>query len=327
MALLSGKTTDGRPAWNKYVLQNKNWKSLTLQIENKIKDVEFLVKKGNNYVSTLMLLSEGDKFSLESNKTFRYNSVELAHVKYNNEKGFLPINKIRKPSGFDSVKDETIALENLDAAIKKIGYPIDIQLEGDRKVYKDITGAKTIAGVPKADFACVNTSGAQIFISHKKAGGAKAFQQYSGVTEAAGREINLHPEVVNFMRVVSQNIKNDKLVQPMYTIVKDKKLINRSIFGPDFGKRFGKENCQIIGQGQAVLNPTEKDGLFRLTFDDHIALNGDVDMFMKGDYTAVLAATYRAGRGFNVDGKRFIGARVGIYPIDFIKNRSGVIQV
>ena len=168
MALLSGKTTDGRPAWNKYVLQNKNWKSLTLQIENKIKDVEFLVKKGNNYVSTLMLLSEGDKFSLESNKTFRHNSVELAHVKYNNEKGFLPINKIRKPSGFDSVKDETIALENLDETIKKIGYPIDIQLEGDRKVYKGITGAKTIAGVPKADFACVNTSGAQIFISHKK---------------------------------------------------------------------------------------------------------------------------------------------------------------
>ena len=116
-------------------------------------------------------------------------------------------------------------------------------------------------------------------------------------------------------------------MQPMYTIVKDKKLINRSIFVPKFGKRFGKENCQIIGQGQAVLNPTEKDGLFRLTFDDHIVLNGDVDMFMKGDYTAVLAATYRAGRGFNVDGKRFIGARVGIYPIDFIKNRSGVIQV
>jgi hypothetical protein len=327
MALLSGKTTDGRPAWNKYVLQNKNWKSLTLQIENKIKDVNFLVRKGTNYDPTLMFLSEGDTFSLESNRTFRYNSVELAHVKYNNQKGFLPINKIRKPSGFDSVKDETIALENLDEAIKKIGYPIDIQLEGDRKIYKGITGAKTIAGVPKADFACVNTSGAQIFISHKKSGGAKAFQQYSGVTEAAGREINLHPEVVNFMRLVSQNIKNDKLMHPMYTILEDKKLINRSIFGPDFGKRFGKENCQIIGQGQAVLNPTEKDGLFRLTFDDHIALNGDVDMFMKGDYIAVLAATYRAGRGFNVDGKRFIGARVGIYPIDFIKNRSGVLQV
>jgi hypothetical protein len=175
MALLSSRTTDGRPAWNKYVLQNKNWKSLTLQIENKIKDVNFLVRKGTNYEPTLMFLSEGDTFSLESNRTFRYNSVELAHVKYNNEKGFLPINKIRKPSGFDSVKDETIALENLDAAIKEIGYPIDIQLEGNRKVYRGITGAETIAGVPKADFACVNASGAQIFISHKKAGGAKAF--------------------------------------------------------------------------------------------------------------------------------------------------------
>jgi len=331
MALLSGKTTDGRSAWEKYIRQNKNWKNLTLEIEKKMKDVNLLVKKGSRYEGTTTYLKEGDKFTLASNQTVKAAGLELASVKYKGKNGFVPINKIRKPSGFDSVKDETIALENLDKIIKEISYPIDIQIKGerrlDRKVYKGIIGAKTIAGTPKADFACHNATGNQIFISHKKPGGAKAFQQYSGVTEKSGPAINNHPEVIKFMRIVSNYIEDNKLTNPVYMVVKDKKLINLAIFGPDYGKSFGTENCQLIGQGQAKLIPSDKDGLFYLTFDDHIALNGEVDLFMSGDYTAVLAATYRAGRGFVVDGRRYDGARLGIYPIDFVKNRSGAIEV
>lgn len=331
MALLSGKTTDGRSAWDKYVRQNKKWKEMTLEIEKKMKDVNFLVKKGKSYEGSELFLKEGDKFHLNSNELVNVNGLVLASVKYDRRDGFLPINKIRKPTGFDSVKDETIALENLDKIIKDIGYPIDIQIKGENKiertVYKGITGARTIAGTPKADFACYSSTGNKIFISHKKAGGAKAFQQYSGVTEKSGAPINKHPEVVAFMRTVSTYIQDDKLINPVYKIVKDEKLINLAIFGPDYGKSFGTENCQLIGQGQAQLIPTNKDALFYLTFDDHIALNGEVDLFMSGDYTAVLAATYRAGRGYIVDGKRYDGARIGIYPIDFVKGRKGAVEV
>ena len=331
MALLSGKTTDGRPAWDKYVRQNQNWRNLTLEIEKGLKDVNFLVKRGSKYQGTETYLKGGDKFSLTSNQTVKAQGLELAGVRYQGKIGFIPVNKIRKPSGFDSVKDETIALENLDSLIREIGYPIDIQIKGDRrldrKVYKGITGARTVPGTPKADFACFNSAGNQIFISHKKSGGAKAFQQYSGVTEKAGPAINQHPEVIAFMRIVSTYIENNRLTQPVYTVVKDRRLINLSIFGPDYGKSFGTENCQLIGQGQAKLMPTNKDGLFHLTFDDHIALNGEVDLFTSGDYTAILAATYRAGRGFIVDGRRYDGARLGIYPMDFMKGRSGATEV
>ena len=331
MALLSGKTTSGTSAWDKYVRTNPSWKTLTLEIEKNIKGVNLLEKKGATYVGTSQYLNEGDTFNLNASTTLKFNGLELASVKYKNKNGFIPINKIRKPSGFDSVKDETIALENLDALIKKIGYPIDIQIQAgskkDRRVYKGITGARTIDGTPKADFACYNSTGNQIFISHKKSGGAKAFQQYSGVTEKAGTAINTHPEVIKFMRSVSSYIENDKLTNPVYTVVKDKRLINLSIFGPHYGRSFGIENCQLIGQGEAKLIPGNKDGLFYLTFDDHTVLNGDVSTFMSGDYTAVLAATYRAGRGYVVDGHRFDGARLGIYPIDFVKNRRGAVEV
>ena len=51
---------------------------------------------------------------------------------------------------------------------------------------------------------------------------------------------------------------------------------------------------------------------------------------VKGTREAILALRSLRDMLSGVDkggGKRFIGARVGIYPIDFIKNRSGVIQV
>lgn len=327
MAVLSRRTTDQQLSWNKYVRDNKKWKELTLEIEKKMTGVGFFIKEKGKYVSTNTVLSEGDQLKLVSNRSVVDGSKVYANVTYGKRTGFVPINKIRKPSGFDSVKDEKIAMENLDNLIKSIGYPIDIQIDGDSTVYKKITGVQEIKGTPKADFACSAGLQNKIFISHKKAGGAKAFQQYGGLTEAAGDEINAHPEVQAFLSKVADNVEDGRLTQPVYSFVKDKKLVNLSIYGPNYGRVFGEDNCQLIGQGQAQLQPTDKDGLFILTFDDHIALNGNVDLFMQGDYTAVFAATYRAGRGFNLNGQRIEGARVGIYPKLFIINRTGALEV
>ena len=328
MALLSGRTTSGESAWEKYIGRNVKWDSMTLEIEKKITNVNLTQNVSGKLKSTDIFLNEGDSFILTSQKELTLAGKKYAQVKYNNTKGLIPTNKIRKPTGFDSVKDETIALENLDSMIKDIGYPIDIQLVGERKIYKNITGAKTIAGTPKADFACHDKFNRnQIFISHKKEGGAKAFQQYSGVTEKAGPKINQHPEVVDFMRIVSTYIEDGKLTVPVYRVVQDAKLINLAIFGPDYGGLFGTENCNLIGQGQAVIKPTDKDGLFTMSFDDHMALNGETKLFQSGDFKAILGATYRAGRGFVVDGRRFEGARLGIYPIDFISGRRGAVEI
>ncbi len=57
-----------------------------------------------------------------------------------------------------------------------------------------------------------------------------------------------------------------------------------------------------------------------------MSISGDLSHFNEG-YTPVFGATFRAGRGFELDGKRYDGARVGIYPIKLIQTRGGVVEV
>lgn len=200
-------------------------------------------------------------------------------------------------------------------------------------MYKNIVCARNVSEKvkgreAKSDFNLVDSNGNdQIFISHKKAGGAKAFQQYGGVSKKAGEKIYNHPEVQNFLKVLTEYIENDKLIQPVYRKVKDINLIGLSVFGSEYdSNKFSIENVQVIGQGSPVLKSI-KENLFELSFDDHLVYNTDVQVFTKGSYTAILGATFRAGRAFEVNGQKYKGARVGIYPIDMIKNRSNAIEV
>ena len=99
-----------------------------------------------------------------------------------------------------------------------------------------------------------------------------------------------------------------------------------SIFGPDYGNKYGLQHCNCIGQGLPVLKPTKKENEYELTFSSHMSLSGDLSHFKEG-YTPVFGATFRAGRGFELDGKRYNGARVGIYPSKLVATRGGVVEL
>jgi hypothetical protein len=334
MATLSGKTTAGGSAWDKYVSKNPKWKELTLSVENKMEAVMFDTK-GQKILYTL---KQKETFKLLSKDVVTIGKNIYAQVSYKNKKGLIAISKIRKPTTTDVLKEEAVALESLDKIIKDIVAqvgPFDLRIKNDPKktVYKDIIGTrntseKFLGREAKSDFNITNIKGDAIYISHKKAGGAKAFQQYGGVSKQAGVRIMNHLEVQNFLRMCSQEIERDRLKQPTYSYVKDDDLINYSVFGSEYGKKFGIDNVTIIGQGAAIIKPVAgKEGLFELDFSDHLVHNGDAAEFKKGEYTAILGATFRAGRGFDVDGKRFNGARVGIYPKDMIIKRSGAKEI
>lgn len=335
MATLSGKTTSGAPAWDKYVKNNPQWNELELAIENKM-DSPMLDTQGKKIVAQL---KAGDKFTLRAKTTKTMSGKVYAQVRYNSKSGLIPINKIRKPTTTDVLAEEAIALDNLHAKIcsivKKVG-PFELVIKGDpkRKVYKNINGTRNVTEKflgreAKSDFNVTSTSGDAIYISHKKAGGANAFQQYGGISKQAGEKIQTHPEVESFLRAVAQNITQDKLNTAMYSYVKDDLLINLSVFGSEYGARsFGIDNVTIIGQGEAILKALPKyDNRFELDFSDHLVHNGDAAEFKRGDYTAVLGATFRAGRGFEVDGFKYKGARIGIYPKKLIVNRTGAEEV
>ena len=334
MANLAGRTTSGESAWDKYVTKNKNWKNLVLEAEN---ECDFYKKVGSDMKSQAKL-SKGDSFKLETHIVSLFKNKRYASVKIGNKKGFIELKDIRKPTNFKPTGYEAEVVSAINKVIRENkGMPIDIKLKGGTKIYKGISGAiqvdtdlKRAAGVkadPKTDIILYVKktellSQNNIFVSHKKEGGPEAFQQYGGLTEAAGSQIYNHPEVKKFLRQVTKYIDGDKLTKPLYKEIKSTDLKNMSIFGPDYGTKFGIEHVTLIGQGLPKLTLTKKENVYELEFSSHMSLSGDLSHFTEG-YTPVFGATYREGRGFSIDGERYTGARVGIYPKKLIETRTG----
>lgn len=114
------------------------------------------------------------------------------------------------------------------------------------------------------------------------------------------------------MRIVSTELgDSNRLENPIMMNFKDDRLVNLSVYGPDFGKSFSLQHVQLIGQGKPVFTKTAS--AFKLGFSSHMSLSGDLSHFKNG-YLPVFGATFRSGRGFEFEGKRYDGARLAIYP-------------
>lgn len=336
MATLAQKTTDGSDSFEKYVTRNPRFKETDYQIENKVEG-QFLVRKGSSYKESAVL-QEGTKFKIIDSKAHVIGGVRYAKVKYKATDGFIPLNKIRKPTSGNGTSYEDDVVNALNEMFGQFGAPVSIRV--GRTIYKDLTFAIKVdsqlkraggaKGDPKADIIICkdmkNPLGAgSIYISHKKEGGPEAFQQYGGLTEAAGSVIYNHPEVQKFLKQASNYVKGGKLSNPLMKHIKDETLKNMSIYGPDYDKKFSLQHVQVIGQGQPKLTLV-KDGLYTLDFTSHMSVSGDLSHFT-GGYLPVFGATYREGRGFTIEGKRVDGARVGIYPIKLIQTRTGLVEL
>ena len=235
--------------------------------------------------------------------------------------------------------DELTYINDVNTFIKKINHPIDIKL--NNKIYKNICGANKVHGTPKADLVLVQFDEARkafkevAFISHKKGGGAKAFQQYGGISTSAGRVISEDKLVLAFLTDLAMFIKAKtgkyeaksgiSVFRTIPNTAVGKKLVARSLFGPDWGGRYGADSVHCIAQGDPKL---AQNGNFFLLSGEAIhppipdwALRGPTDNFR-----AVFAATFRNGRKFaaTVDRKQVnVGnMRVGIYPYAFVSGRK-----
>tara|TARA_R100000458_G_scaffold23498_1_gene21042 strand:+ start:6367 stop:7566 length:1200 start_codon:yes stop_codon:yes gene_type:complete len=399
MAHLNSKTTDGTLSFEKYVSKNPKWHSgMEFIVENGVSEAPIVEIKENRPFETKLTVSQGDKLYIP-NKSYKTINNNKRFVKVRVAKGgsgYLELRFIRKPTSADVMKTELRAIRDLDNAIRSSKAPLTIVVNktGSAGKYevKDIVGARKIGGTPKADLALFDSKGNPVFwISHKKAGGASAFQQYSGISAQSGASIYQHTECQNFMRKVVEHLEGEreyerenskavsliegvsdkreaekklrdaglakqarelsmmnqsqwnsgdikfddgeiigetsKLSNPLWSEIKDSTLRRMAIYGPDvlFGSKFGQNNIQMIGQGDPVLQPINED-VFSLSFSSHVSTNEDVSG-LGGDYEPVFVATYRAGRGFTVDGKTYKGARLGIAPYAMVKNRKGIQKV
>ena len=249
---------------------------------------------------------------------------------------------IAKPASKNVLKAEQEATESLIKLIKdgceQEGKPITIKI-GRYTLQNCVTaGADQIRGDPKADIAIINENGTEVgFISHKKEGGAKAFQQYGGISSSAGTAIYNDAIVKSFVKDLQREMRiqlgGDKAKSGFSAFryvpntIEGRTLVSRSVYGPDWRQgtstSFGRESVHCIGQGSPILT-RQPDGSYALTFSESTHLASEIAWAFSGDYQAVLAVTYRAGRKVTSNGITLSDVRGGIYPYDFIKSRKKV---
>ena len=252
--------------------------------------------------------------------------------------GIIKISKtleiVVKPLSKNVLKAEqeaTSALVKLiKEAVQQTGSPISINI-GNKKIYNVVSaGADQIKGDPKADIALINKKGKEVgFISHKKEGGASAFQQYGGISKAAGQKIYTNSLVIKFVEALEKHTGGSgKSGLSAYRYIPNtregQKLVGMSVFGPEYngGRSFNRQSVHCIGQGSPILTTQGDIGLFTLTFSEATHTPDSVLWAFNGSYAAIFGATYRAGRKIDSSDIRISNMRGGIYPYDFISGRK-----
>ena len=357
MATFATKKTGVRPpitSWEYYVEDKEDWERYKDILKVETKTPGFLwIKSGGDYVETGPRYKNGDKVTLLDNGSYDLAGEKTIYalVKIHNKKGLLPITKLGKPSR-NTTAVEDVALAQLDSAIKDRmtgGKGICIVTTDHHghiaQMYKDVVRARTNRGTPKSDFSMINSSGQVVAeISHKKEGGPEAYQQYSGITERAGASIADDSLVEDALRLFVDRyslITVEKL-RFKFKIPWNKSgklLMNRAIYGPDFGGAFGIDNVNFIGQGKPVLGPYTKQTtnshdncvkecgiVYELSFSSNISMNGDLSHFKGGGYEPYIIARYTGGRTFQVDNEKYRDIRVLIAPTT-LSRRAQVLPI
>lgn len=244
---------------------------------------------------------------------------------------------IVKPATKNVLKSEQEATESLIGlirqAVEQEGKPIDVNI-GKFRIKSVVTaGSDQIKGDPKADIALIDDKKKEVgFISHKKEGGAKAFQQYGGISKSSGemiyQDVLVEMYVRDLSKIVDKNFKSNRASTGFSVWRKipaspaGRPLIARSVYGPNWngGRSFNRDSVHCIGQGSPILT-RNRDGSYDLTFSESIHTADDISWALAGDYRAIFASTFRAGRT-TTHGNISVGdMRSGIYPYDFIKSR------
>ena len=235
-------------------------------------------------------------------------------------------------------KNATAELKTLvQQAVNRERKPITIYI-GNRQIDSVVDADNShIRGDPKADIALIDNRGRDVgFISHKKAGGAKAFQQYGGILRRAGPKIYNNNIVTSFVRDLEEWTKKENdnnsftsgnaVYRKIPNDPEGRELVALSVYGPEWsnGARYSRESVHCIGQGTPTLTRNVSNGTYTLNFTEKFHLATDLRWAFTGDYAAILAATYRSGRRVENSGFIVRNARPGIYPLQFVRNRSSV---
>ena len=163
---------------------------------------------------------------------------------------------------------------------------------------------------PKSDFSIVNSKKEEVaFLSHKAGKKPSDFQQYGGLSADIFKD---NPEIISFMKDLKSKFPNGlDRGQGAFRLVNDQSVVNRSVYGVDYGGAPGHENVDEFHQGFMKLKKLAGNATYEIT-SGHKGKNGS-DIEGAG-YEAIYYARYTGDRGATVAGEFINNARIGVFP-------------
>lgn len=275
---------------------------------------EVLIKAG---LEIVRVVSPGEKGSTSSQfDTF------IVKDKEEDKEGFEYQVVLGKGKG-STLRIEAYVFKDIKQQIEKILESSEsaedyFNVKVEDEVYK-INGISTTDGSHKSDFSLDYNNEPIIFISHKGGVKAKDFNQYGGMTNRAGTNISMHPEIVEFVKMVKLKFPNGlKSLNYHFKEIQntpegdDLKL--RSMYGNDYGTEFGKNNVNVILQGKIILSKLPGDTNTYELNAHKIMINGDLPN-RDSEYDPILFVRFSGSRSGNYGVKN---GRFMIVPIGYI---------
>jgi len=303
------------------------------------------------YPTTIKIRSKKDGSRLEEfPKSTKDLAAEMAYLqsgedannKFEKAICFVTFLMGRKPEAIfwspkDSLKKETIALQNIQSQFSKLKGPnesVNLVVRGE--MYNstglkevEMEGADKVDGVPKADFVLEIKGDPAIYISHKDGKSAKDFQQYGGISNCAD-----HPFVRDFLDTIRDKFGKDAKNWPEneFAIVIPPEYIDlgiRSIFGnlaTTSNREWSIDNVQVVMQGAIEFQPAGEpfENGYVINPTGHAMYNpsitgGKLGMTQSDPYWPALYVSMRTGQGGTFG---FTNARFGIWA----QANNGVIR-
>jgi hypothetical protein len=213
---------------------------------------------------------------------------------------------LKEKSDIEGISDFNRKLE----AVTKSSNGINLRI-GKFKIENAVGVVAVVGKEPKTDYVIVSKDGKKLypsfFISYKMGKSAKDFQNYSGISEKTSDLIWNHKETKSFFKRLQMMVEMKQLEEHKEEI-KDTDIIRHSMYGQDYGKKYGLDNVNILAQGDVNIS---SDG--RVTFS-HMIENGTVPE-KTNPYHPVFGARLATGRGAKTPfGTTITGFRIGIFP-------------
>jgi hypothetical protein len=282
----------------------------------KIKDSEpFMTAKGAVVFDKNQLKSLEDSMRKSGFKTILIGTttIDKKPVKVAYPSEFLKTPEFGgKGAGFGTqAEDAALRLftKELDAVFVKENQPV-IKLRANGRIVECagiISTPQRGRRAPKADFSIINSKKEEVaFISHKDGTKPSQFQQYGGLSDPA---FVSNKEVKKFLTDLLE-IYPDGLTRgtSVKRKVGDKKIINMSVYGTNYGKKPGHENVDEFHQGNMKL---KKVGSVYEIVSSHKGKNGDIPT--DRGYECIYFARYTGDRGARIGDIFIPNARVGVF--------------